>query len=219
MIYRRVFVSFGIVIETLRILQKDGRAKALDQGDSEVTHLAPPLPAQPLPLATLANLPPTAPGDTPCTAITHPPTSLPPTNPASPTAHAALPSPEVPQPPCLEQPDAAPPRAAVKPVGQVTVGRPGLNFQGVPSTKPGTWCRCFMTGNSPRWYPGRCSKSWRSEWFYAGNMWPELEVHSNAAPMPNSCWDKEILTTAEVDSIRPFLNQISSMKDQGLSGR
>jgi len=33
-------------------------------------------------------------------------------------------------------------------------------------------------------------KNWRAEWFYAGNMWPSLEVHSNTAPIPNNCWDK-----------------------------
>jgi hypothetical protein len=59
-------------------------------------------------------------------------------------------------------------------------------------------------------------KSWRSEWFYAGNMHPPLELHSNAAPVPNTLWDKEVLSTTEIEGIRPFLNQIRSMKDQGL---
>jgi hypothetical protein len=61
-------------------------------------------------------------------------------------------------------------------------------------------------------------KNWRSEWFYAGNMYPPLEVHSNATPMPNTHWDKEVLSAMEIEGIRPFLNQIRAMKDQGLSG-
>jgi hypothetical protein len=49
-------------------------------------------------------------------------------------------------------------------------------------------------------------------------MHPPLEVHSNAAPIPNMLWDREILSATEIEGIRPFLNQIKLMKDQGLSG-
>ena len=61
-------------------------------------------------------------------------------------------------------------------------------------------------------------KNWRAEWFYAGNMWPSLEVHSNAAPVPNARWEKEAMNVTELEGICPFLKQLSTMKDQGLNG-
>jgi hypothetical protein len=61
-------------------------------------------------------------------------------------------------------------------------------------------------------------KSWRSKWFYTGNMHQPLEVHSDAAPIPNMLWDREVISTMEIEGIRPFLIQIRTMKDQGLSG-
>ena len=48
-------------------------------------------------------------------------------------------------------------------------------------------------------------KNWRAEWFYMGNMWPPQEVHSNAAPVPNACWEKEPMNAMELEGIRPFL--------------
>ena len=45
-----------------------------------------------------------------------------------------------------------------------------------------------------------------------------LEVHSDTVPVPNNRWDKETLSTTELEGIRPFLKQIRAMKDQGLSG-
>jgi hypothetical protein len=49
-------------------------------------------------------------------------------------------------------------------------------------------------------------------------MYPPLEVHSNAAPMPNARWNKEVLSATEIEGILPFLTQIRAKKDQGLSG-
>jgi hypothetical protein len=49
-------------------------------------------------------------------------------------------------------------------------------------------------------------------------MWPPLEVHSNAALVPNTRWEKETMNTMELEGIHPFLKQLSAMKDQGLNG-
>jgi hypothetical protein len=49
-------------------------------------------------------------------------------------------------------------------------------------------------------------KSWRSKWFYVGNMHQPLEVHSDAAPIPNVLWDQEVISTIEIEGIRPYLN-------------
>ena len=48
-------------------------------------------------------------------------------------------------------------------------------------------------------------------------MWPPLEVHSNAAPVPNARWEKEPMSATELEGIRLFLKQLSAMKDQGLN--
>ena len=61
-------------------------------------------------------------------------------------------------------------------------------------------------------------KNWRAEWFYAGNMWPPMEVHSNTAPVPNALWEKEPMNATEHEGIRSFLMKLSAMKDQGLNG-
>ena len=42
-------------------------------------------------------------------------------------------------------------------------------------------------------------KNWRTEWFYAGNMWPPLEVHSNIVPVPNTRWEKEIVDATKLE--------------------
>ena len=60
-------------------------------------------------------------------------------------------------------------------------------------------------------------KNWRAEWFYAGNMLPPLEIHSNAAPVPNARWKKEPMSVMEREGICSFLKQLSAMKDQGLN--
>lgn len=44
-----------------------------------------------------------------------------------------------------------------------------------------------------------------------------LEIHSNAALIPNKLWDREILSATNIEGIQSFLNQIRSMKDKGLS--
>jgi len=56
-------------------------------------------------------------------------------------------------------------------------------------------------------------KNWRAEWFYAGNMWPPLEVHSDTVLVPNNHWDKETLSATELEDIHPFLKQIRAMMD------
>ena len=61
-------------------------------------------------------------------------------------------------------------------------------------------------------------KNWRAEWFYVGNMWLPLEVHSNTAPVPNARWEKEPMNAMELEGIRLFLKQLSDIKDQGLNG-
>ena len=45
-----------------------------------------------------------------------------------------------------------------------------------------------------------------------------LEIHSNAALVPNARWEKEPMSMTELDGIRPFLKQLSAMKDQGQNG-
>ena len=61
-------------------------------------------------------------------------------------------------------------------------------------------------------------KNWRAKWFYVGNMYPLLDTHSNTAPVPSACWEKEPMNTVEHEGIQPFLKQLSVMRDQGLNG-
>jgi hypothetical protein len=61
-------------------------------------------------------------------------------------------------------------------------------------------------------------RDWRSEWFYAGNMNPPLEVHSNSPPVVHDNWEKNSLTIREVNSLRPLLDRIGALKLMGLSG-
>jgi len=56
-------------------------------------------------------------------------------------------------------------------------------------------------------------KNWIAEWFYAGNVYPPLEVHSIATPVPNARWEKKTVNATELEGIRPFLRQITAMKD------
>ena len=60
--------------------------------------------------------------------------------------------------------------------------------------------------------------NWRAKWFYAWNMRPPLEIHSNAAPVANAHWEKVPISAMELEGIRLFLKQLSTMKDQGLNG-
>jgi hypothetical protein len=36
--------------------------------------------------------------------------------------------------------------------------------------------------------------------------------------VPNARWEKEPMNATELEGIRPFLKQLSAMKDQGLNG-
>ena len=60
--------------------------------------------------------------------------------------------------------------------------------------------------------------NWRAELFDTGTMWPPLEVHSNAALVPNARREKEQMNMTELEGICLFLKQLSAMKDQGLNG-
>ena len=61
-------------------------------------------------------------------------------------------------------------------------------------------------------------RHWRVDWFYAANMIPPLAVHSGSGLMVNDRWEKNSLTTAEVQVIKPFLERICTLKQQGLIG-
>ena len=55
-------------------------------------------------------------------------------------------------------------------------------------------------------------RDWRADWFYAANLIPPLAIHSGSGPLVNDRWDKNPVTTAEVQAIQPFLDRISTMK-------
>jgi hypothetical protein len=61
-------------------------------------------------------------------------------------------------------------------------------------------------------------KDWRTEWFYVENMDSPLIVYSDAGPVINDRWEKMPLTTEEVQKIKPFLDRIKTLKQQGLTG-
>jgi hypothetical protein len=61
-------------------------------------------------------------------------------------------------------------------------------------------------------------KEWHSEWFYAGNMLPTLAVHSNFGPSVDDRWEKNPLSSEELKKIRPLLDRIWVLKQQGLNG-
>lgn len=61
-------------------------------------------------------------------------------------------------------------------------------------------------------------RDWKTDWFYTGNMFPPLAVHSNAAPVVTNKWEKNSLSAAEFERIRPFLDRINTLKLQGLTG-
>jgi len=60
-------------------------------------------------------------------------------------------------------------------------------------------------------------KDWRTEWFYVGNMDPPLIVHSDVGPVLNDRWEKTPLTSEELQKIKPFLDRIKTLKQQGLT--
>ena len=57
----------------------------------------------------------------------------------------------------------------------------------------------------------------RANWFYAANMIPPLAVHSGSSPVVNDRWDKNLLTMDELQAIKPFLERICTLKQQGLT--
>ena len=61
-------------------------------------------------------------------------------------------------------------------------------------------------------------RDWRADWFYAANLIPPLAVHFGSGPLVNDRWDKNPVMTAEVQAIQPFLERISTLKQQGLTG-
>ena len=61
-------------------------------------------------------------------------------------------------------------------------------------------------------------RDWRADWFYAANMIPPLSIHSGSGPVVNDRWEKNPLTTDESQAIKPFLERICTLKQQGLTG-
>jgi hypothetical protein len=55
-------------------------------------------------------------------------------------------------------------------------------------------------------------------WFYDGNMAPPLVVYSEAGPVVNDHWEKLPLSSEDLKKIKPFLEQIKVLKQQGLTG-
>lgn len=60
-------------------------------------------------------------------------------------------------------------------------------------------------------------KDWKSEWFYAVNALPGLEVHGVDRPQPIASWTKD-LTADEKEQIKPHLLKIQTLKNKGLNG-
>jgi hypothetical protein len=49
-------------------------------------------------------------------------------------------------------------------------------------------------------------------------MSPPLAVHSNSGPVVNDRWEKAPLTDEELKKIKPLLEKIQTLKQQGLTG-
>ena len=49
-------------------------------------------------------------------------------------------------------------------------------------------------------------------------MIPPLSIHSGSGPVVNDRWEKNPLTTDESQAIKPFLERICTLKQQGLTG-
>ena len=49
-------------------------------------------------------------------------------------------------------------------------------------------------------------------------MIPPLAVHSGSGPVVNDRWEKNPLTMDELQAIKPFLERICTLKQQGLTG-
>jgi hypothetical protein len=61
-------------------------------------------------------------------------------------------------------------------------------------------------------------KDWRTKWFYAGNMFPPLAVHSDARPVVNDRWEKAPLTAEDLKKIKLLLEKMKILKQKGLTG-
>ena len=55
-------------------------------------------------------------------------------------------------------------------------------------------------------------RDWRVDWFYAANLIPPLAVHSGSGPVVNDRWEKNPLTTDELQAIKLFLERICTLK-------
>jgi hypothetical protein len=53
--------------------------------------------------------------------------------------------------------------------------------------------------------------------FYAANMISPLAVHSGSSPSVNDRWEKNPLTSDELQAIKPLLERIRTLKQQGLT--
>ena len=60
-------------------------------------------------------------------------------------------------------------------------------------------------------------KGWRGSWFYINNADPQLPAFEDAVPRATGSW-KSKLSAAEVETIRPHLEAIRRLRDQGLTG-
>jgi hypothetical protein len=60
-------------------------------------------------------------------------------------------------------------------------------------------------------------KDWRTKWFYTDNVEPSLAVHSDVGPVVNDWWEKTPLTAKDLKKIKPFLDRIKILKQQGLT--
>jgi hypothetical protein len=55
-------------------------------------------------------------------------------------------------------------------------------------------------------------KEWRSKWFFTGNMFPALAVHSDSGPLVNDRWEKNPLSSEELKKIQLLLERIQVLK-------
>jgi hypothetical protein len=49
-------------------------------------------------------------------------------------------------------------------------------------------------------------------------MIPSLAIHSDSGPSVNDRWEKNPLTSDELQAIKPLLERIRTLKQQGLTG-
>jgi hypothetical protein len=61
-------------------------------------------------------------------------------------------------------------------------------------------------------------RDWRTESFYASNVQPSLDVHTDDGPIVNDWWEKTPLSVEDLKRIKPFLEWIKVFKQQSLTG-